>query len=316
MPAVTSTLALELVGLLLGYALPFAVAAVFAVQAWRWIGKHIKAATWVRLALLACVMQTFYIGGTKIIPEVGDKIGNFVYWRAQGGIEDPTGIVAEYAEAAAVDAFEAETAGIIGVATGALASVSSDVTDLDDYVRNRDLQLIYLAADAPRDMPGMLNHNIAITAERQSCTGGVMSVWFRYSRELSDAAVIGATVKLGGSTVTLASHTNSFPTSELINGSPCYRYDYDLRPLVGTSDVVVIAPYEAGFGGAVGDGIPLSTPADIEVVTGVVTNRGLTGWVAAPHMSPLMLRAEGGIVVEAMVNSVTYSGINLEEVTL
>lgn len=317
-PITTSTFALEIMSYVFFVIWCLIIPGLFGVITWRWVCRQFKTTFTMRMALFICIAQTCYIGGTKIVPQVGDKIGNFVYWSTMGRLEDPAGVVAQYAEAAAVTAFEAETAAIIGVATTALASASIAINELDDYVHERDLKLVYIAGDVPRDWAGVLdNHNIAITAERQTCVNGIMTVWFRYSRELSDAAAVSATFKIGGENVTVASYTNSFPDAETINGAPCYRYDYDLRTLVGTRDVVVVAPYEADFGGPVGTDLPLSTPADIEIVTGgSVTNVGLTGWVDVPHMAPLRLRAEGGAVVEADIDGIRYAGVTENEVTL
>jgi len=272
-----------------------------------------------RVALLAIVAWATYVGGSKVAPPAVERIANFVYWATGGSLVDPTGVVAEYAETAAVEAFEGETAWIIAAVTGAVAGVYADAADLEGYVRSREMDMVYISADAPRDMPGSLtNHNISITQERSSVSGGVYSVWFRYSWELSDAAGISATFKIGGSLVTIAAFTNLFPAAVQINGADCYRYDFDLSSICGTNSPVVIAPYEAQFGGPAGSGIPLSTPADLEIVSGggAVTNVGLTGWVAVPHMPPLMIRAEGGAVVEAAAYGTNYTGIVTGEVHL
>ncbi len=294
------------------------------------LGTFVCAAFWRRLraagvpvtfraALLVILAWAVSVGGSKVAPPVADRIGNFVYWSASGRLEDPTGIVAEYAETAAVEAFEAETAAIVSAITGAVAGVSADAGDLHDYATGRDLELVYLVADAPRDLPGVVeNHNISITQERSIVAAGIYSVWFRYSWELSDAAGISATFKIGGDVITIAAHTNTFPDAEYVGEIPCYRYDFDISALCGTNSPVVIAPYEAQFGGPSGSAIPLATPADIEVVTGggAVTNAGLTGWIAVPYMEPLMLRAEGGMAVEASAYGTNYTGVAGGEVYL
>lgn len=272
-----------------------------------------------RAAAMVALAWAVSVGGSKAPPSVGDRIGNFVYWTVTGSMVDPTGVVAEYAETAAVEAFESDTAGIVAAVTGAVAGVSADADALHAYATGRDLQIVYLAADAPRDLPGVVaNHNIAIANERAAVVDGVYSVWFRYSWELSDAAGISATFTVGGDVVTIASHTNTFPNIEYVGTIPCYRYDFDISALCGTNCPVVIAPYEAEFGGPAGSGIPLSTPADLEIVTdgGAVTNAGLTGWVAVPHMEPLALRVEGGVVVEAAAHGTNYTGVAGGEVYL
>lgn len=310
MPALILNGILVLVGL--------ALAAVTLRVLWRHLRSSGCPAT-MRVLLISAALGAIVAGSTKVTPTVGDRIGNFVYWTAQGRLEDPTGIIAEYAETAAVEAFEAETAGIVAAVTNAVVGVTSDANDLLDYVHNRRLALIYLAVDAPRDIAGILaNHNISITAERQSVADGIMSVWFRFSRELSEAPTISAMIKTTTGPITLTACTNMFPEIEFVGLWPCYQYCYDLRPITGTNAVVVVAPYEATFGGTAESGLPLSTPADIEVVSGggAITNAGFTGLVMVPHMPGLALAAEGGIVVGATVHGTNYVGITTDEVFL
>lgn len=293
-----------------------AIFIVCAVQIWRHIRDNTSSLV-KRLILLGGIAISTYVGGTKFIPDARERIGNFIYFTTSGRLIDPSGIVAEHAEFTAVAAFEAETAEIIATVSGAVATVACDADTLHSYAATRDLDLYYFAVDAPRDIPGIAtNHNISITQERLQVCEGLMSVWFRFSHELGDAPTISATFKFGDTPLIFMPITNTFPIAEEISASACYRYDYDISSLCATNSPVVIPPYEAQFGGY-SAGSYLSTPATIEIVDSHgTTNIGFTGWVPVPHMAGLLLRAEGGAVIEAATHGTNYTGTILEEITL
>lgn len=266
-------------------------------------------------------------GVTKApLPPVGDRLGNWLLWTSRGLVGDDSGVVAESAQAAAVEAYELETASIIATVSNGLVSSSQRLTSLTNSLATNDVPVIYVVQDAPRDLPGRVaNHNLAVTQERMAMTASnVLSVWFRYSWEVSAAAAITVRCYVNSNTYfDLDSTTNTFPSVEVVTHADgttvdCYRYDFDASPLNLTgAPMAVIPPYEATFGGSSGEafevpGLGVSVAALVPGEGSVSTNAGFTGWInefPAPWGTNLQLRCTGGAVVEARWCGTNITGV-------
>jgi hypothetical protein len=274
-----------------------------------------------RVVVWAILSWATWVAATKPpLPVVGDRLGNLVLWLSAGRIEDPTGVVAEHAQAAALLACEEETGGIIGEISGAVEVVGARIEEQTERLAADDTPIFYVIQDVPRDLPGYVeNHNLSVTAEKIAMTGSnVFSVWFRYSWETTAAADIAMRVYASSNQSWLiTSYTNSFPDTVDVNGVDTYRHDFDVTRLgIGATDAMaLIPPYEATFGGP--DGEPFAVPglgvAVAATVAGegtVTTNVGATGWVwLAPPWTNMQLRVVGGAVVEALWCGTNVAGV-------
>lgn len=288
-------------------------------RSWRpgWL-EHLIVAVW--FAFMAGY------GVTKgILPSVGDRLGNWILSRNGQLIGDESGVVAEHAQAAAIAAYEAETGGIIAAVSNGLQEASARFTSLTNALTTNNVGVFYVVQDAPRDLPGYIsNHNLAVTQERMAMTGtNVLSVWFRYSWEVSTNAYITVRCYVNSNTFyDLTSTTNTFPNTETVTHSDgisvqCYRYEFDTSELHLTeAPMAVIPPYEATFGGT--DGAPFEIPGVglevIGLVTGegsVTTNTGFSGWINAwpgDWGTNLQIKCKGGVVVEALWHGTNITG--------
>lgn len=266
-------------------------------------------------------------GVTKApLPPVGDRLGNWLLWTSRGLVGDDSGVVAESAQAAAVQAYELETAGIIASVSNGLAEASARLTSLTNSLATNNVPVLYIVQDAPRDLPGYIaNHNLAVTQERMAMTQtNVLSVWFRYSWDVSAAAEITVRCYVNSNDYyDLSSTTNTFPATETVTHADgttvaCYRYDFDAAPLnLAAAPMAVIPPYEATFGGASGEafevpGLGVTVVAHVAGESSVTTNAGFTGWVnemPAPWGTNLQLRCAGGSVVEARWHGTNITGV-------
>lgn len=266
-------------------------------------------------------------GVTKApLPPVGDRLGNWLLWTSRGLVGDDSGVVAESAQAAAVEAYELETAGIISAVSNGLVQASARLSSLTNSIATNDVPVIYIVQDAPRDLPGYVaNHNLAVTQEQMAMTGSnVLSVWFRYSWEVSTSAVISVRCYVSSNTYyDIVSTSNTFPNVETVTHADgttveCYRYEFDVSPLnLAAVPMAVIPPYEATFGGASGEpfevpGLGVSVVAFVPGESGVTTNAGFTGWIRempAPWGTNLQLRCAGGSIVEALWHGTNIQGI-------
>lgn len=263
-------------------------------------------------------------GVTKgILPSASDRLGNWLLARNGALIGDESGVVAEAAQASAVDAYESETAGILETVRIGLTNVSERLTSLTNSLATHDIPVFYIVQDAPRDLPGYIkNHNLAVTQERMAMTAtNTLSVWFRYSWDVSSAASITVRCYVNSNDFfDLESYTNTFPVTETFAHSDgvqveCYRYDYDVSPLhLAAAPMAMIPPYEATFGGPSGE--PFEVPGEgLQIIAhvpgegSVTTNDGFTGWIRelpGGWGTNLQLRCVGGSVVQA-----TWYGTNI-----
>ena len=260
------------------------------------------------------------------LPPVGDRLGNWLLWTSRGLVGDESGVVAESAQAAAVAAYEAETAGIIAGVSNGLAEASVRLSSLTNSIATNNVPVLYIVQDAPRDLPGRVaNHNLAVTQERMAMTAtNVLSVWFRYSWEVSTAAAITVRCYVNSNDFyDLSSTTNTFPVTQTVTHADgttvaCYRYDFDAAPLnLAGAPMAVIPPYEATFGGASGEafevpGLGVTVVAHVAGESSATTNAGFTGWVKempAPWGTNLQLRCAGGSVVEARWHGTNITGV-------
>lgn len=271
----------------------------------------------VELVLFGAVMIVLTSFTQKPVnPGLSARVANFVAF-VNGSIVGDDGLIAESAQTAAVEAFEAETADILtGVASGITNSVNR-IEVATENVRTNNFKTYYVTMDNPRDFPGYVtNHNLAVTAERWTVSGtNTLSVWARFSWEVDEAATI--TLKVHSSSndyVVLTSFTNSFPNATtFVNPGGvevfCYRYDFDIREVSHNVVPMFIPPYEADFGGAEGE--PFEIPGNgIIVSIDGDENVGATGWYPAPPpFGPrLMIRYVGGGAVEAALDGTKVSG--------
>ncbi|MDD5706753.1 MAG: hypothetical protein PHR35_12595 [Kiritimatiellae bacterium] len=282
---------------------------------------RIRPGRWFRLACALVLATTAHWAATKEAPAPATRIGHFVLALVSGGLHDPSGVVAESAQAAAVEAFEAETADIIATVSGGVSEVEARIDDDFAALATDNRPRFYITQDAPRDLPGMVtNHNLAVTQEQMAITSSNnLTVWFRYSWVVTSAARISVRLYTSSNTYwDVVSYTNSFPETESVGGEDCYRYEFDLTPLgLGTNVPVMIPPYEAEFGGAdAGDyfevpGLGIEVVALVPGEGTVTTNQGFTGWItewAEPWGTNLQLRCVGGAFVEALWYGTNISG--------
>ncbi len=283
-----------------------------------------------RLLVFALFAMISAWGVTKgPLPSASDRLGNWLLASAGRLIGDESGVVAESAQAAAVAAYEDETAGIIASVSNGLQAASARLTSLTNALATNKVSAFYVTMDTPRDLAGYVtNHNLSVTQERMAMTGtNRLSVWFRYSWSVSTGATI--TVRCYTDTqhyYDLESATNTFPVTQTVThpdgvSVPCYRYDFDASPLnLTAAPMAVMPPYEATFGGT--DGAPFECPGTgLEVVArvsgegSVTTNFGFTGWVnnwGGGWGTNLQVRCKGGVAVEARWHGTNITG----EVTL
>jgi hypothetical protein len=280
-----------------------------------------------RLLVFTAVAMLSAWGVTKApLPPVGDRLGNWLLWTSRGLVGDDSGVVAESAQAAAVSAYEAETAGIIAGVSNGLAQAAVRLISLTNSLATDNVPVLYIVQDAPRDLPGRVaNHNLAVTQERMAMTStNVLSVWFRYSWEVSTAAAITVRCYVNSNDYCdLESTTNTFPVTQTVTHADgttvaCYRYDFDASPLnLAGAPMAVIPPYEATFGGSSGEpfevpGLGVTVIAHVAGEGSTTTNAGFTGWVnvmPAPWGTNLHLRCAGGSVVEALWHGTNITGV-------
>lgn len=277
--------------------------------------------------LVFCMIACYAAWGVtkSTLPAASDRLGNWLLASAGRLIGDESGVVAESAQAAAVEAYEAETAGIIATVSNSLQAATARLTSLTNALSTNNVSAFYVVLDTPRDFPGYVtNHNLAVTQERMAMTGtNVLSVWFRYSWSVSTSAVI--TVRCYTATnryCDLTSVSNTFPNTQTVTHSDgvsvqCYRYDFDASELnLTAAPMAVVPPYEATFGGT--DGAPFECPGTgLEVMAHVAgessatTNVGLTGWVGnwgGDWGTNLQIRCKGGVAVEARWHGTNITG--------
>lgn len=203
-------------------------------------------------------------------------VAQFVTALYGGGIVDESGLVAKASEAAVLEAYTQWSAEIVGAASGTVSRASAAFTEVAQLVTNSERQVIYIASDLPRAYArGWTNHNIAATVERvrQSAGGETLSMWVWFSEEPSVAPGMCAEIDLGAGFFKLPAVTNSYPETESVNGVPCVRYDYEVRPM--WRGVVLRPEYEVGFGHP---DAPLLVPVGgVAVQTGGVTRLPFTG---------------------------------------
>lgn len=247
---------------------------------------------------------------------VSDRLANFVTV-INGQLVGDDGLIAETAQTAAVAAFEAETAGILEEVGNGLTNSIRRIEAATLNVQSNSPATFYISMDDPRDFPGVVtNHNLAVTAERTLTTGtNTLSVWFRFSWEVEEAAQISLRVHASSNTCwVLTSFTNSFPVSEtFVNPGgwevSCYRYDFDIREVCGGAVPMFIPPYEASFGGSEGEPFQVSG-LGISVKQGTNEYIGATGWYPAPPPfdTRLSIRYTGGAAVEAKLDGTNVTG--------
>lgn len=276
----------------------------------------------VMFAVLTCV---FRVGGSKVPVFVSDRLANFVTLRNGAMFGDETGLVTSHANLAATAAFEAETADMIAAVSNSVSGLSGAIDSARaGAISNAASPRIYLSFSAPRDMPGVLtNHNIALTREltRVDTNRQVLSLWIRYSWELSSGAEIAFNAYAAPDRfMRLVSSTNTFPNTETVLNEDgvaceCVRYEFPYAAPAAAAGITLppqpmfLAPYEVEFGG---DTDPFEVPGEgLAVVVGAETFYGGTGWVdhwPEPFGDRLRLRIVGAVCVAAQWDGVDISG--------
>jgi hypothetical protein len=272
-----------------------------------------------RVALGFLLLWATYVSGTKPDTPASSRISQLVMSLSGGGIVDPSGVLGQAVQVAAILAFNGETDAIVSNANAIVDAALVDYAVLTNQIAQRDYSVAYLGYDFPRaNPPSSTNHNITATIERVSggCTN-CLSAWVYFSSqpETNVSLYLQASVA-DESWVELVALTNTWPATESVGTLPCVRYDFTLP--AGMVGIPFKPAYDVLFGGPAFDqylrvpetGVIVSTNnIDLAPYTGL--DYGLGG-----VFSNLTIRYIGGIAVEATVRGTNYNGIITHEVTL
>ena len=269
-----------------------------------------------KLIFFGAIFAVLWSFSQKPVGVVSDRIANFVTI-INGTLVGDDGLIAETAQTAAVAAFEAETENILASVASGLTNSITRIESATANVTTNSPQTFYVTMDDPRDFPGVhTNHNLAVTAERVKIYGtNTLSVWFRFSWVVDDAAEISVRVHSSTNTYwVLTSVTNSFPDAETFTNPggwevSCYRYDFDIRELCTGASHMFIPPYEADFGGSEGE--PFQIPGlGVSVLSGTNEYVGATGWYPAPppFEERILIKYVGGAAVSATLDGTNVTG--------
>lgn len=267
-------------------------------QAWR-----MAIAVWI-----ACVLT---VGGTKGPDGQSGRLSQFITALISGQVVDDSGVVARYAEAEAIRYFNLESSNIIAAARDSVTGSVAQIVGMGAALTSTPYICAYIAADLPRAEPRQwTNHNVAATIERVAQTGGVLRVWVWYSEAPFQVpnVVFDASVS-DGTWVTMTPVTNSWPSTEIIAGTPCVRYDFRVPDgMVGTP---LRPEYELSFGGYTPSSYLIAPSGGVLISTNGVERLPYTGWVRqwpAPWGTNLQVRFSGGIALEAYWMGTQYTG--------
>lgn len=205
-------------------------------------------------------------GWTKGPVPIGNTVAQFVTSLYSGGIVDVSGLVAASTEAETVAAFAELSGAITEAASATITDAQAEIDDVAFLITNATRKVVYVQCSLPRTDPlqGVINHNISaiVVRTRQSADAATLSRFIWYSAEPIVAPKVAAVVDVGGGPIALVAITNSFPSTELVQGIPCVRYDYALPE--GLRNVVFFPDTELEFGCA---GVPLEIPSGGVIVS-------------------------------------------------
>lgn len=267
-----------------------------------------------RVALGVMLCWATYVGGTKPQPPAASRISQLVLALSGGGIVDPSGVIGQATQLAAIEMFNAETAQLIAVASNIVAGALAEYAALTNQLATGNYAVSYLGYDFPRaDPPSTTNHNITATIQRvsQSGTTNHLSAWIYFSSEPATNVTIYLQASVAaGVWQMLAPVTNTWPDADLIGGLPCYRYCYEIPAAI--RGVPLKPEIDILFGGPL-PGQYLNVPAEgVVVTTNGVDLTPYTGWDYAhpePWGTNLAIRYLGGIAIEAIISGTNYAGI-------
>jgi hypothetical protein len=264
-----------------------------------------------RLAMVLPLTIVLLVGGTKGPGGYSARLVQFITALRSGLVVDDSGVVARYAETEAIRYFNSESSNMIAAARDSVTDSVALITAMGVALTSTPYICAYISADLPRAEPHQwTNHNVAATIERVDQTGGVLRVWIWYSEEPFQAPDVAFDASVAdGTWVTLTAVTNSWPSTETVNGIACVRYDYNVpAEMVGTP---MRPEYELSFGGYTLSSYLIAPSGGVLVNTNGVDTLPYTGWVFAwpdPWGTNLQVRFAGGIAVEANWMGSNYTG--------
>ena len=264
-----------------------------------------------RLAAVLPFTIVLLAGGTKGPGGYSNRVAQFITALRSGLVVDDSGVVARYAETEAVRYFNIESSNIIAAARDSVTGSVAQITAMGAALTSTPYICAYIAADLPRAEPHeWTNHNVAATIERVAQTGSVLRVWVWYSETPYEVPNVSFDASVAEDTwVTLTAVTNSWPSTETVNGIACVRYDFSVPSgMVGTP----LRPgYELSFGGYLPSSYLIAPSGGVLVSTNGVERLPYTGWVCefpSPWGTNLQVRFSGGIAMEANWMGSNYTG--------
>jgi hypothetical protein len=274
-----------------------------------------------RVALALMVCWATYVAGTKPEPPPSAaRISQLVMALSAGGVIDPSGVLGQAVQLAAVQAFNAETDAIVSNANAVVAAAMEDYAALTNQIAQRDFSVAYLGYDFPRaDPPETTNHNITATIERVSASGYTnrLSAWVYFSSQPATNVTLYLQASVAdGSWVDLVALTNTFPATEAVGSLDCYRYDFEIPSAM--TGIPFKPAYDVLFGGPLPEQYLRVPDTGVIVSTNGVDLAPYTGWDAAcaAPFTNLAVRYVGGIAVEATLHGTNYTGRMAQEVSL
>lgn len=231
-------------------------------------------------ALICFAVAAFSVAGWTKGPatSMGKKpLFNFVMALRNGGLTGDGGVLARKTELETVEAFVDYTDAMLTSASNSLAASMQRFDTAAFSLTNNPAEVVYIQSFFPREDPtvALTNHNLAVLAMRQAAASNTLSRWVHFSADLASEPTLYAEVCLETEWVRLEMITNTWPSTESIQGVDCVRYDYTLpESLVG----VVLSPdFDLRFGSEE-NGLQIGGGGMIITDTNGVDHIGYDGW--------------------------------------
>ena len=250
-------------------------------------------------ALVAGFVMCAWTKGPVVNPE-SRYISQFVLALVSGGVRDDSGVVAEQTQINTVAAFVDLAEEMLVTASNELVNTSQRFDALKDQLTNNTQPIVYIQSFFPRADPyvALTNHNLAALAMKQSTSGSVLSRWIYFSEALAEEPTLYAEADVGGGYVRLEQITNSWPSTELVDGVECVRYDYSLPE--GMRGVVFSPDFDLRFGSEE-NGLQIGAGGLEMVDDNNVSHLGANGWVTMCDGRVEVLH-KGGVAVRVKIN--------------
>jgi len=272
-------------------------------RSWAKAGLKKIAATRVdRVIVSGLVSGIIMVGWTKgpVVNPASRHLTQFIMALVSGGISDESGVVAEVAQVNTIAAFGELAESMLQNASNALAETSQRFDILKDRLTNNPPPVVYIQSFFPREDPyvSLTNHNLAVLAMKQSTVSNTLSRWIYFSDELVSEPTLYCEADVGGGYVRLNEITNTYPTTELVDGIPCVRYDYALPD--GMRGVVFSPDFDLRFGSEQ-NGLQIGSGGLEMIDSSEVSHMGSDGWITLSDDRVEVLH-KGGVAVRIKID--------------